>query len=314
MRPRWDVALGFGVLLFFAGFFAGRRPAEAPAPPPPRINVAAAFIPPRAEPEPARAPAFDPRLRELPVPDLVGERGKTGDENPGRAAAIDAELRRRMAEDPEVLEALLLRFKASPDRALAALLGSFRHPRIETVALELSAPGGAKASRLLALEILDRLDFLAPENHALLVRRLREENDPEVLAEGLYALPRGPSSPELRAASSALLRGSAEHVDARVRVRAALTLGQGPVEDGDLSVLVGRLADPAPEVRATAAASLRNYRGGQGDAVRAALAARMTDAAEDAAVRRQAWQTLSHVPMDPATWEAWEAFRRANQR
>jgi hypothetical protein len=314
MRPRWDVAVGFGVLLFFAGFFAARRPevpAPLPAAIPARTNIPVAFVHP---PEPDRAPAFDPRLKGLALPDLVGERGRVGDENPGRAAAIDAELRRRMSEDPEALDALLVRFKAAPDHALAALLGSFRHPRIEAAALELSEAGRAKPSRLIALEVLDRLDHLAPENHATLIRRLREENDPEVLAEGIYALPSGPSSPELRAEARALLRSSAGHVDAQVRARAALALGQGPVEDGDLGVLVGRLADSAPEVRATAAAALRNYRGGQGDAVRAALSARMADAAEDAAVRRQAWQTLSHFPMDPATWEAWEAYRRANQR
>ncbi|HEX7898275.1 MAG TPA: hypothetical protein VF950_10980 [Planctomycetota bacterium] len=309
---RRALAVGLGVLLFLAGYAVGRRPERRNLPgtvlqaPAPAVHV--------PHPEPERAPAFDPRLTALPLPELLGERGRTGDENPGRAAALDAELRRRMSEDPEVLDALLVRFMAAPDRALAALLGSFRHPRIEAAALALTETGRAKASRLIAFEVLDRLDHLAPENHAALIERLRTENDPEVLAEGLYALPHGPSPPELRAASRALLRSSAEHVDAQVRVRAALALGQGPVEDADLPALLGRLADPVPEARATAAASLRNYRGGQGEPVRAALAARMADVAEAAAVRRQAWQTLAQLPMDPATWAAWDAYRRATQR
>jgi hypothetical protein len=309
---RRGLTLALGAALFLAGYLLGRRPAPPSAvrerPPAPAVQAPAADAPPE------KPPAFDPRIGALPLPELLAERGKVGDENLGRAAALDAELRRRMSEDPEVLDALLARFRTSPDRALAALLGGFRHPKIEAAALEMTGEGRAKPARLIALEVLDRLDHLAPENHAALLDRLRHENDPEVLAEGLYALPGGPAPPELRAASRTLLRAAAEHVDAQVRVRAALVLGQGPVEDADLPALLGRLADPAPEARSTAAASLRNYRGGQGESVRAALVARMSDAAEHADVRRQAWQTLSQYPMDPATWAAWEAYRRASLR
>lgn len=309
---RRDLALALGALLFFAGFLLGRRP---PAPAPAAVTVAAppklpeAVVAPR---EPEEAPAFDPRLSALPLGELLAERARAGDDKPGRAAAIDTELRRRMTEDPQVLEALLVRFRAAPDRPLAALLGSFRHPRVEAAALELSAPGAAKTTRLVALEVLDRLDHLSPESHAALVERLRHENDPEVLAEGLYALPAGPAAPERRADARALLRAAAEHVDPQVRARAALVLGQGPVEDVD--VLLGRLADTAAEVRATAAASLRNYRGGEAEAVRAALAGRMRDVGENADVRRQAWQTLAQFPMDAETWAAWDAYRRATSR
>lgn len=309
---RRGLTIALGALLFLAGYLAGRRPPPSPEPERAGRSVALASVPAASPPE--KPPAFDPRLGALPLPELLAERAKVGDENLGRAASLDGELRRRMTQDPDVLESLLARFRTSPDRALAALLGGFRHPRIEAAALEMTGEGRAKASRLIALEVLDRLDHLAPENHAALLDRLRHENDPEVLAEGLYALPSGPVSPELRAASRVLLRSAAEHVDAQVRVRAALVLGQGPVEDADLPALLGRLADPAPEARSTAAASLRNYRGGQGESVRAALVARMSDAAESAEVRRQAWQTLSQFPMDPATWQAWEAYRRASFR
>ena len=129
MRVRADLALAFGALLFLAGLFAGRgaTPVAAPTPPPPPA-------PRRAEPHvhveppspPARAPAFDPRLSAIALADLLTERRKAGDENLGRAAAIDGELRRRMVSDPDVLEDLLSRFKTAPDPAF--------HPSFSRVA------------------------------------------------------------------------------------------------------------------------------------------------------------------------------------
>lgn len=314
MRLRADVGLAFAILLLAAGYLGGRRES---APPPPPAPLPAprdvAVHPPHAEPATERPPAFDPRLTGLALPALLDERGKVGDGNAGRAAAIDGELRRRMSEDPAVLEDLLGRFKAAPDRLLAALLGSFRHPRVEQAALELAAPGGPREARRIAFEVLDRLDHLAPENHAVLLGQLRLETDPELLAEGLYALPHGPAAPELRAASRDFLRGAVEHATPRVRAQALLALGLGALEDVDLPAVLGRLGDGAAEVRATAASALRNYRGGQGAAVQAALAARMGDVAEAPEVRRQAWQTLSGYPMDAPTWEAWSAYRRATR-
>lgn len=308
---------GLGVLLLLAGFAAGyaigRRPAPAAAPalaPPP----AEAVVPATSAPAEAPAPRFDPRLAAAPLSELLDERRAVGERNAGRAAALDHELTRRMSGDPEVLEELLKRFRGSPDRGLAALLGSFRHPRVEAAALELSGSGFGKSTRLIALEILDRLDVLSAENASTLIERLRQENDPEVLGEGLYALPAGPLAPETRGAKRALLRGAAEHVDVQVRARALIAMGQEPLDDEDLPTLLAGLKDPAGEVRATAAAALRNYRGGRGESARAALVERMGDASEAAEVRRQAWRTLAQLPMDEATWRAWDAYKRATLR
>ncbi len=74
-------------------------------------------------------------------------------------------------------------------------------------------------------------------------------------------------------------------------------------------MLTRHLSDSAVAVRVTAAAALRNYRGRNPDAVIHALTSRMSDSDEHISVRRQAWMTLSKMPMDEGVYAQWKELK-----
>ena len=248
-------------------------------------------------------------LNAFSLGDLLEARAEIGDDALDEAVIVDQELRRRMIEDPDSLAALLDEFRSSPDHHLAVLLGSFRSPEIETVATAMTAPHEAKESRLLALEVLDHLDHLSPAHHTQLLENMRSELDPEVLGAAIYALPHGVVKPGLRSETQSLLHSAAEHADAQIRARATLVMGMGLVGDEDVDVLLGRMLDPAVEVRSTSIAAVRNYRGEKCDAIVASLRDRMNDKTENFDVRKQAWKMLSMFPMDAITYRDWAELR-----
>ncbi|MCA8924469.1 MAG: HEAT repeat domain-containing protein [Planctomycetes bacterium] len=265
----------------------------------------------RADPtaQVAEPGAAEPALDGFALEDLLAARRACGHDDEAQGALLDAELRRRMIEDPEVLASLQGAFQRAPDATLAALLGGFPHPETERIALQMVAPGAPRQHRLQAFELLDRLDHLAPENHAALLDALRVETDPELLGAALYALPHGVVDPGLHERTQALLGSASTHQDAGVRARALLVLGLGPLDDDALPLALGRLTDDAPEVRATAVSALRSYRGRDVEAVTRALRARMNDAREAPAVRQAAWTTLAGFPLDREAHAEWSAFR-----
>ncbi len=243
------------------------------------------------------------------LPALLEARAEIGDEQLDQAVILDQELRRRMVENPEDLAAILALFQSSPDHHLTALLGSFRHPEIEKIATAMTAPGEAKDHRLLALEVLDHLDHLSPENHAQLLESVEYEDDPEILGAAIYALPQGVVEPDLRRKTQELLHGAAAHPEPRVRTQAALVMGMSLVDERDVDTLLQLMVDPAPEVRLTSIAALRNYRGGKGNAVVEALRMRLNDADEEFNVRKQAWKMLSRFPMDKGLYREWKQLK-----
>lgn len=248
-------------------------------------------------------------LANLPLESLLDARAHLGDDDLHTSIVVDQEIRRRLVGNPEALEFVLSRFQAAPDHDLAALLGSFPHPETERVAVEMTAPGIAVERRLFAFEVLDRLDHISPESHAQLLDQLEYETDPEILGAALYALPHGVVAPELRERERSLLSFMAEHEDPDTRARALLVTGMGVPGDKDFDMLTRHLSDSAVAVRVTAAAALRNYRGRNPDAVIDALRSRMNDSDEHMSVRRQAWMTLSRMPMDEGVYAQWKELK-----
>ena len=177
--------------------------------------------------------------------------------------------------------------------------------------LAMAAPDMSRESRLLALEVLDRLDQVSGRTHSRLLDQFEYETDPEVLGAALYALPHGQVDPELTERSRVLLSRAAENDDAELRARALLVAGMNVTGDEDIRWLLPRLMDPAPTVRATAAAALRSYRGSDPATVRDALLARINDPSEELAVRRQAWTTLGRLPLDASAYSSWKAYRHS---
>ncbi len=135
------------------------------------------------------------------------------------------------------------------------------------------------------------------------------ESDPDVLGAAIYALPQGVLEPGLRRQTQDLLHLAAQHPEPQVRVQATLIMGMSLVDERDVGVLLERMADPAPEVRMTAIAAVRNYRGEKGDTITAALRVRMNDANEEFNVRKQAWKMLSRFPMDESLYREWKRLK-----
>ncbi len=265
---------------------------------------------PRATDSLAASQLTDLQLEELPLAALLETRRELGDDHLDESVILDHVLRERMAQDPDVLAAVLDRFATNPDDHLVALLGSFPHPDTERLAVDLAASTDP-AARLAAYDLLDHFEHVSPTTHAALLDQLEVEQSSDVIAAALYALPHGVVPPDLNRRTREILHRAAANSEAQVRARAAIVLGMGPVGDGDLDVLLSGVTDPAIEARVSAIAALRNYRGSQASSVKAALRARMNDALEAPSVRRAAWTMLASFTLAQEEYDEWKTLKHA---
>lgn len=317
------------VALLGVGFAAGRLTV------PPRDPQAAALWRRAAPEEPGPGPVKRGCNRKEPQPgawdpagEVVPEDGhlETVQElfaalermaaNPATARrdlmdSVQAKLLHELRENPSALAWALGRFRATagtePGGLLAITLGLLKDPAVEALALEL-AGNGNRQQRLAALELLDRLDIENRTTREAILRMLRTETDPELLAAALYTIPAGVPEPNEARAVTEALQPLTAHEDPEVRRRAVLAVAEWARDAAGLEPVLKALADFSVDVRAGAAFALAQAPAATPE-VLGALSARVADEKEDWAVREQAWRAMARFPMDQHAYAVYAAFK-----
>lgn len=238
----------------------------------------------------------------------------------GRASLDDdtfEALAARLAEDPELLAALVDEFRSEtdPDRLsrLAILLGEVGGPDVTALAAELVYDVD-EARRGIGLDLLRRVQPGNDEARAVVSGLLSNGTDRETLVPVLQTLTRPGVVPvderTLLAEQIAVLSG---HQDPGVRRLGLDVLSRWSEGEEHVALMRGALGDPHPGVREAAAHALVGRPDADGT-IASELFAVADDPQEEERVRRTALLALKNLPLDEADLERRLAIERGLDR
>jgi len=206
---------------------------------------------------------------------------------------------KRLRDDPQLLDALLIEFVNENDparkRRLASLLGHFDSPAV-IAALEQMIDGDVIA-RASAFDVLGRLQPRSPRARALAIDKLTTGSEPTVLIGAMNALTTvGTSTRSDRQTVQQRAIELATNSESAVRQRAVSTLGNWAIDNSATEVLIAGLADSDPAVRRSSAYAFVDYRYTTPSAI-TVLLERAEDDSEERRTRRAAALVLRGMPL-----------------